>query len=75
MNLRARLHNRRQRRCTHQQNVSVMSAGFERIVCESCGHVSVRLSIEESPKGDLSGFQASAEPEPHPAKEQVSDIS
>jgi hypothetical protein len=27
-------------KCTHRQTVIVRSSGMERIVCESCGHVS-----------------------------------
>ena len=27
-------------RCMHSQTVSISSAGIERLVCETCGHVS-----------------------------------
>ena len=32
----------RQSRCRHHTTVSVHTMGFERLVCESCGHVDVR---------------------------------
>ncbi len=28
--------------CSHQSTVSVIAHGFERVVCEDCGHVSIR---------------------------------
>lgn len=31
-----------ERDCKHQSTVSVISAGLERVICELCGHVSVR---------------------------------
>ena len=34
---------RRQDRCAHRSTVSVRSSGVQRVVCESCGHVSVRF--------------------------------
>jgi len=34
---------RRQAKCPHRATVSVQSAGIERVVCESCGHVSVHF--------------------------------
>ena len=33
----------RQSRCPHRVTVSVQTMGFERVVCEACGHVSVRV--------------------------------
>ena len=33
----------RQSRCRHLVTVSVRSAGVKRVVCESCGHVSVHF--------------------------------
>ena len=33
----------RQSRCRHHSTVSVHTLGFERLVCESCGHVDVRM--------------------------------
>lgn len=33
----------RQRRCRHRTTVSIQTLGFERLVCESCGHVDVRV--------------------------------
>ena len=33
----------RQSRCQHSVTVSVCSTGVERVVCESCGHVSVHF--------------------------------
>lgn len=34
---------RRQDKCAHRSTVSVQSSGVERVVCESCGHVSVHF--------------------------------
>jgi len=33
----------RQSRCRHRTTVSIQTLGFERLVCESCGHVDVRV--------------------------------
>jgi hypothetical protein len=33
----------RKSRCRHLSTVSVHTLGFERLVCESCGHVGVRV--------------------------------
>ncbi len=32
-----------QSRCEHEQTISTSVAGMERLVCESCGHVSIKL--------------------------------
>jgi len=34
--------NRRIDECKHTSTISTITAGLERVVCESCGHVSVR---------------------------------
>jgi hypothetical protein len=34
---------RRQGKCAHRSTVSVQSSGVERVVCETCGHVSVHF--------------------------------
>jgi hypothetical protein len=36
----------RQSRCRHRTTVSIHTLGFERLVCESCGHVDVRVPDE-----------------------------
>jgi ribosomal protein L32 len=33
---------RRTKRCHHQTTVAVVSAGVERVICSSCGHLSFR---------------------------------
>ena len=33
-------------RCLHAEMLSTVNAGLERLVCESCGHVSVRFISE-----------------------------
>ena len=32
-----------QSRCDHEQTIPTSVAGMERLVCESCGHVSIKL--------------------------------
>ena len=39
----------RQSRCRHRTTVSVHTLGFERLVCESCGHVDVRVPVDGEP--------------------------
>lgn len=29
--------------CSHTESISVYSAGVQRVICESCGHLSIRL--------------------------------
>ena len=52
-----------QSRCDHEQTIPTSVAGMERLVCESCGHVSIKLvnvgitrprHLETSPRGLLS---------------------
>lgn len=33
----------RRSRCRHRTTVSIHTLGFERLVCDSCGHVDVRM--------------------------------
>jgi len=35
-------------KCSHTETIAVTSAGIERIVCESCGHVSFSIQIESN---------------------------
>ncbi len=35
-----------QSRCEHEQTISTSYVGMERLVCESCGHVSIKLVDE-----------------------------
>jgi len=39
----------RQSRCRHRITVSVHTLGFERVVCESCGHVDIRVPVDGEP--------------------------
>ena len=43
------------RDCVHSETVNVISNGLERVICEQCGHVSVRY--ESMISGDLSRSQ------------------
>jgi hypothetical protein len=39
----------RQSGCRHRTTVSIHTLGFERLVCESCGHVDVRVPDDGEP--------------------------
>jgi hypothetical protein len=39
----------RQSRCRHRTTSSIHTLGFERLVCESCGHVDVHMPDSDSP--------------------------
>jgi hypothetical protein len=41
----------RHRDCTHAETVNVISDGLERVICEQCGHVSIRY--ESMISGDV----------------------
>lgn len=41
----------RSRDCSHKLTVSVISDGLERVICEECGHVSIRY--ESMISGDI----------------------
>jgi len=41
--MRVLIRNLRQSRCRHRTTVAIQTLGFERRVCESCGHVDVRV--------------------------------
>jgi hypothetical protein len=47
---------RRQERCAHAVTVSVQTAGFERVVCEACGHVSVHFLSDLTGEVDRDRF-------------------
>ena len=52
-----KLNKRRHRQeCTHTFNMSVVSAGLERIICGSCGHLSFRYLAELNGTIDRSRF-------------------
>ncbi|HEX6145347.1 MAG TPA: hypothetical protein VF083_01125 [Acidimicrobiia bacterium] len=51
----------RQSRCQHSVTVSVCSTGVERVVCESCGHVSVHFLTDMDSEFDRARFARSGE--------------
>ena len=46
----------RQSRCRHIVTVSVWSTGVKRVVCESCGHVSVHFLTDMHSEFDRARF-------------------
>lgn len=42
--------------CLHAANMTVVSAGMERVICEGCGHLSFRYLAELTGKIDRSRF-------------------
>lgn len=54
----------RQSRCRHRVTVSVHTMGFERVVCEACGHVDVRAatqSVDDDTEVDRAVFARSVD--------------
>ncbi len=47
--------------CSHQNTVTVVSAGLERIICEDCGDVTVRYESMISGDLDRSKFSRDAD--------------
>jgi len=54
----------RQSRCRHSVTVSVGSTGVERVVCESCGHVSVHFLTDMDSEFDRARFARPGERDP-----------
>jgi hypothetical protein len=57
----------RQSRCRHRTTVSIHTVGFERLVCDSCGHVDVRVPDDGEPaevEVDRAAFARPSEMEP-----------
>lgn len=48
--------NRDRQECLHSANVTVVSAGLERVICEGCGHLSFRYLATLTGKIDRSRF-------------------
>lgn len=48
--------NRRRQECLHDEIVTVVSTGLERVICEGCGHLSFRYLAELSSEIDRSRF-------------------
>lgn len=48
--------NRGPQECLHDETVTVASAGLQRVICEGCGHLSFRYSVELTGKVDRSRF-------------------
>lgn len=44
--MRVQRRHRRQNKCPHRTTVSIVSSGVQRLVCESCGHVSVHFMAD-----------------------------
>ena len=42
-----------QSQCEHEQTVASVVAGMERVVCESCGHVSVKWLNDSIERGGI----------------------
>lgn len=47
----------RQRDCNHTRTLNVIAGGLERVICEECGHVTIRY--ESMISGDISRSQFS----------------
>lgn len=47
---------RDRRECFHDEIVTVVSTGLERMICEGCGHLSFRYPAELSGKVERSRF-------------------
>lgn len=47
---------RARQECLHNANVTVVSIGWERVICESCGHLSFRCLAELNSPVDRSRF-------------------
>lgn len=52
---------RKSQRCSHEATVSVRMSGLERVVCERCGHVTVRYLSALSGSVDRSRFAREAD--------------
>ena len=52
---------RKTQRCSHDVTVSVRMSGLERVVCERCGHVTVRYLSALSGSVDRSRFAREAD--------------
>lgn len=52
---------RRREECSHQSTVQVISNGLERVVCEDCGHVTVRYESMISGHVERSMFSRRAD--------------
>lgn len=48
--------NRDRQECLHTANMTVVSAGLERVICEVCGHLSFRCLAELTGKVERSRF-------------------
>lgn len=49
------------RKCEHTETLTVTSAGVERTVCESCGHLSFRYLAEHNSEIDREMFARAVE--------------
>lgn len=47
---------RARQECLHDANVTVVSIGWERVICEGCGHLSFRYLAEVHSTVDRSRF-------------------
>jgi hypothetical protein len=47
----------RSKNCAHTETITIRAAGTERIVCESCGHVSFKFLAEVSDPEDRAKFR------------------
>ena len=65
----------RQSHCRHQVTVSVRSTNVERVVCESCGHVSVHFVSDLDSEVDRTSFARPGDqyPDSPPGKHKAED--
>ena len=47
--------------CSHQSTVTVITGGLERVICEDCGHVTIRYESMISADLDRSKFSRDAD--------------
>ncbi len=47
--------------CSHQSTVTVITGGLERVICEDCGHVTIRYESMISGDLDRSKFSRDAD--------------
>ena len=47
--------------CSHQSTVTVITGGLERVICEDCGHVTIRYESMISGDLDRSMFSRDAD--------------
>lgn len=54
--------------CTHATTIAVTATGIERIICESCGHVSVRFLDDLISEAERDAFAREADDSTEPGR-------